>query len=211
MNTSFAFIPAAHYHCLTPLYEVFVRPVMQRVWKRITEEVSARTPQGGSVIDLGCGPGSLLRMLRRRRPDLRLTGTDIDPAMIAIAQHKARDQNIAFAVASIDHQELPDQSCDIAISSMMFHHLPHEVKQGALREVRRILKTGGIFLLCDFSVPDRKRWWLSIKFWQYIEPEIIPQLEGELLTIAKEAGATIETLQTFYSCIALHLLKFPSS
>lgn len=205
-----AFIPAAHYPVLTPLYELLVRPFSGRIWKRIAREASLRSPKEGMVIDLGCGPGTVLRHICRLRPDLHLTGTDIDPAMIHIAQHKTLRKSITFEVTSIEKQPLPDRSCDVAVSSLMFHHLPLATKLAAIAEVKRILKSNGAFLLCDFSVPRRTAWWLSATFWKHIEPEIIPQLEGELFTLAKEAGASIETLQTFYGCISLHLLRFPS-
>lgn len=205
-----AFIPAAHYHFLTPCYEAFVRPYMGRIWKKIVTEAAKRSPKEGSVLDLGCGPGSILRRLRMLRPDLILIGTDIDPAIIRIARRKAKEMSIDYVVATIDEQDLPDRSVDCALSSLMFHHLSPETKQAALREARRILKPGGVFLLCDFSVPSKKHWWLSVEFWKHIEPEIIPQLRGQLFTLAKEAGATIETLHTFYGCVSLHLLKFPN-
>lgn len=209
MQRAATFIPAAHYHFLTPFYEALVRPYVGRIWKKIVAEAARRSPQEGLVTDLGCGPGSVLRRLRMLRPDLVLTGTDIDPAIVCIARKKAKEQGIDFVVAPIDRQDLPASSVDCALSSLMFHHLPLETKRKAFREVQRILKPSGVFLLCDFSVPDRKHWWLSVEFWKHIEPEIIPQLEGELFTLAKEAGATIETLKTFYGCISLHLLRFP--
>lgn len=204
-----AFIPAAHFHALTPLYEALVRPFMGRMWWRIAGEVARRAPQGGSVADLGCGPGSILRRIRRLRPDIALMGTDIDPMMIRIAERRAQGQQITFAIASIEKQPVPDQSVDLAMSTLMFHHLQPETKRAAIREVRRILKPEGIFLLCDFSKPSEKHWFLSLEFWRHIEPEIIPQLEGQLLEIAREAGASIETLWTVYGCIALHRLTFP--
>ncbi len=204
------FIPAAHYHFLTPFYEAFVSPFMGRMWQRIALEAAKRSPQGGSVVDLGCGPGSVLRKLRSLRADLKLTGTDIDPSIINIARKKAKGKGIDFVVAPIDKQDLPDRSIDCAISTLMFHHLPLATKRAAFLEAKRILKPGGTFLLCDFSVPDRKYWWLSIEFWKHLEPEIIPQLEGQLFTMAKEAHATVKTLRTFYGCVALHHLQFPT-
>jgi ubiquinone/menaquinone biosynthesis C-methylase UbiE len=128
--------------------------------------------------------------------------------VIRIARNRAQGKNITFEVASMERQPLQSQSCDVALSALMFHHLPPETKRAALHEVRRILKPNGVFLLCDFSTPVKRYWWLSVEFWQRIEPEVKPQIEGQLFTLAQEANASIETLQTFYGCIALHLLKF---
>ena len=210
-TSSPTFVPAAHYAVLTPLYESLVRPFSGRIWREIAREATGRAPQGGTVVDLGCGPGTVLRFLKELRPDLTLAGTDIDPAMIRIASRKAAHERIDFVVASIERQPREDRSIDLAMSNLMFHHLSLETKRAALREVRRILRPGGAFLLCDFSVPDRKHFWLSVEFWKHIEPEVKPQIEGQLFALAREAGASIETLKTFYGCISLHLLTFPQS
>jgi 2-polyprenyl-3-methyl-5-hydroxy-6-metoxy-1,4-benzoquinol methylase len=47
---------------------------------------ATRLPQQGSVLDLACGPGNVSAFLARERPDLRLQGIDLAPAMVALAQ-----------------------------------------------------------------------------------------------------------------------------
>ncbi len=202
-----AFLPAARFHFLTPLYEFTVKPFMYRTWKRIVEEVSRRAPKDGTVVDLGCGPGSILRMLRAARPDLRLIGVDVDPAIVAIARRRAQHKNIEFHTASIDQTPLPDSNADVVLSTLMFHHLPTPIKKQAFVEVQRILKPKGAFLLCDFSVPQNRAW-LSIRWWKYLEPEIEPQFHGQLLELGKEANAKVDTLFASYGCISLHAFTF---
>ncbi len=204
---SSAFLPAARFHFLTPLYEAAVKPFMYRTWKKIVEEVSRRAPKNGTVIDLGCGPGSVLRMLRVARPDLRLIGVDIDPTIIAIARKRAQNKNIEFHIASIDQTPLTSSSADVVISTLMFHHLPTPTKTNAFNEVRRILKVKGTFLLCDFSIPQHRAW-LSIRWWKYLEPEIEPQFQGQLIELGKQAKAKMDTLFTSYGCISLHAFTF---
>lgn len=176
---------------------------MYSTWKKIVKEVSRRAPQNGTVLDLGCGPGSILRMLRMERPDLELIGVDIDPAIVALAQKKARNKNITFHVASIERTPLKNGSADVVLSSLMFHHLPTPTKAAAFHEAKRLLKPKGAFLLCDFSVPQNRAW-LSIRWWKYLEPEIEPQFRGQLLELGKESGAKVDTLFTSYGCISLH-------
>src|SRR5262249_42006378 len=72
------FLPAAHWHFLTPLYEAIVRPVAAPIWRRLADEVRQRAPRGGEAVDIGCGPGTVLGLVQFQRPDLRLTGLDID-------------------------------------------------------------------------------------------------------------------------------------
>jgi 2-polyprenyl-3-methyl-5-hydroxy-6-metoxy-1,4-benzoquinol methylase len=47
---------------------------------------AARLPQQASVLDVACGPGNVSAFLARERPDLRLQGIDLAPAMVALAQ-----------------------------------------------------------------------------------------------------------------------------
>lgn len=196
------------FHVLTPIYETLVWPFMGRMWKRVAEEVSKRTPQNGSIVDVGCGPGNVLRCIRQLRSDLLLTGIDIDPAIIRIAKKRSQKQGIAYHEASIDNTHLPDASAHVVVSTLVFHHLSTETKIAAFREARRILKPSGVFLLCDFSLPAKERRWLNVRWWKHFEPEIEPQLQGQLLELGKQEHAHTETLFSVYGCISLHAFTF---
>ncbi len=202
------FIPAMRFHFLSPFYEILVWPFMRNMWKRVSEAVSERTSQNGFVVDVGCGPGNVLRRIRQLRPDAYLTGIDIDPAIIRIAEKRSRMQNIAYHVASIDDTHLPNTSADVVLSTLMFHHLSTETKIAAFQEARRILKPSGVFLLCDFSLPTNEHWWLNVRWWKHFEPEIEPQLQGQLIELGKQAHAHRETLFSVYGCISLHAFTF---
>ncbi len=202
------FIPAFHWHALTSSYEALARPFARRIWQRMAAEVIERAPCGGTVIDLGCGPGTVLRLIHDKRPDLKLIGADIDPAIIRIAEKQAGGKNIQFHIASIDEVPFEPQSAEIVISSLVFHHLDEPVKRRAFEQIRRILRPDGIFLLCDFSVPKRP-WLIPIaSAILAIEHEAPKQLRGQLFSLAREASATIETLQTYYGCISMHRVIF---
>lgn len=198
------FLPAAHWHFLTSLYESLARPFARNIWKRMADEVIRQTPQNATVIDLGCGPGTILRLIRLKRSDLELTGADIDPNIISIAKKEAEGMNIQFNVASIDQVPFEKQSADLVVSCLMFHHLDEDVKRRAMMEIRRILKPNGIFLLCDFSVP--KYAWLTpiASLLLRIEHEAPKQLHGQLFELARQANMKIETIATFYGCISIH-------
>lgn len=51
----------------------------------LTAAVAETVPEGGSVLDIGCGNGILLELLASARPDLRLFGIDGDPRMVELA------------------------------------------------------------------------------------------------------------------------------
>ncbi len=204
------FLPAAHYHFLTPAYEVLARPFSGRIWRRVAAEVVWRAPRQASVLDIGCGPGTVLRMIRREREDLTLIGTDIDQRMIAIAKSKAKDRNIIFARAGMHELAFAPASMNMVMSTLVFHHLDLESKRRTLREVRRLLRPGGVFLLTDFSLPIGMSSGMVVRLFQHCEPEAREQLEdGQLLRLSEEAGARVETRWTVYGSISLHVLTFP--
>jgi ubiquinone/menaquinone biosynthesis C-methylase UbiE len=60
---------------------------------------------------------------------------------------------VDFRVASVSELPYPDGYFDLVTSTMMFHHLPVDIKEKALREIHRVLKPEGRFFLCDFMTP----------------------------------------------------------
>ena len=165
-------------------------------------------PQSATVVDLGCGPGTVLRLVRQRRSDLQLKGADIDPDMVAQARSKDTSGTIEFHGASIDALPFDDQCADIVVSSLAFHHLPTETKSVAFKEIRRILKPNGIFFLCDFSLPHHPVFTPMIYFYVKFHATTGAQIRGELLELAAKDHAVVKTLWQLYGCISLHRITF---
>lgn len=112
--------------------------------------------KGEKVLDVGCGTGAISFLAKLAVGETgEVEGIDIAPKMITKAKEKARkaDLKIRFNISSIDDLPYPDECFDVAISSMMFHHLPVDVKMAGLKEVYRALKKEGRFFLSDFCVP----------------------------------------------------------
>jgi ubiquinone/menaquinone biosynthesis C-methylase UbiE len=199
------FLPGASFHFLTPLYELLARPMLGGVWRDVVCDVDKVASSGAAVVDLGCGPATVLRQLGIRRPDLSLTGVDVDEAMLASArQHLPR---ATFVKGSIDAVPIDAKSVDVVISSMVFHHLRHELKRPALQEGQRILKPGGIFLLCDFSVPVNKWGTWLVRWFGKLETGVASQGAGELLEIAAMASMSMAPRWTRLGCITQHEIQ----
>lgn len=93
------------------------------------------------VLDLGCGPGSLVRRLQQI-PGIRLTGVDLSPEMIRYARE--RYPEVTFQVGDTESLGFADGTFDAVLCSGMLHHLPSLAL--ALPEIRRVLKPGGILI-----------------------------------------------------------------
>ncbi len=88
MTKRVEFIPALRFNVLTPLYDYVVRlTTREYVFKRRLLD-AASVESGESVLDVGCGTGTLLREIARREPSASVTGLDADPAILEIANRK---------------------------------------------------------------------------------------------------------------------------
>ncbi len=105
--------------------------------------------QPESVLDVGCGTGKLLRQAGAYWPQARLIGVDPADGMVAMAQRHL--PNATFLKGTAEALALPDASVDLALSTISFHHW-HDQAAG-IREVARVLRPGGYFLLVDMSFP----------------------------------------------------------
>lgn len=91
------------------------------------------------ILDVGCGTGRLLRAASVSWPAARLMGVDPAPRMVAEAQRLA--PNAIFEIATAEALPFPDQSADLVLSSLSFHHWADQNK--GLQEIARVLRPGG--------------------------------------------------------------------
>jgi demethylmenaquinone methyltransferase/2-methoxy-6-polyprenyl-1,4-benzoquinol methylase/phosphoethanolamine N-methyltransferase len=106
------------------------------------------------VLDVGCGTGDLtLAALAYAGPQGEVVGIDASPEMIEVARRKAtrRGALVRFELAAVERIPFPDNYFDVALSSLMLHHLPGRLKQDGLAEVYRVLKPGGRLLVVDMQ------------------------------------------------------------
>ena len=110
------------------------------------------------ILDAGCGTGSLAIELKKLKPKLELYGIDADLNALAIAKEKSKKEMIKIYYKKAFLQEIPfgDNFFDFIYSSLVFHHLSTNTKQEAMKEIHRVLKKRGCFLLADFGKPKNK-------------------------------------------------------
>jgi demethylmenaquinone methyltransferase/2-methoxy-6-polyprenyl-1,4-benzoquinol methylase/phosphoethanolamine N-methyltransferase len=109
---------------------------------------------GERLIDVGCGPGTAALVLAKKAgPEGHVVGIDASTEMIDVARKKARKagSTAQFEIAPIESMPYAESSFDAAISMLMLHHLPAELQDKGLAEVRRVLKPGGRLVILDFS------------------------------------------------------------
>ncbi|MEO8889917.1 MAG: class I SAM-dependent methyltransferase [Coleofasciculaceae cyanobacterium] len=103
------------------------------------------------ILDLGCGTGSTTLKLKQAFPQAQVTGLDLSPYMLVMADHKAKNAqlNIQWRHGNAEATGLPDASFDLVTASLLFHETPPKVSQSILRECFRLLTPGGEVVILD--------------------------------------------------------------
>lgn len=114
-------------------------------------ELLSRIPHDdpGSVVDLGCGPGTLTALLAQRWPAARITGVDDSPEMLEAA--RAGDGRIRWVEADIRRWE-PDSPVDVVFSNAALHWLDDHDR--LFRRLSSLVSPGGAFAV---QMPDNWR------------------------------------------------------
>ena len=115
----------------------------------------------GDILDLGCGPGNALATLGTLLPGVRLTGIDLSPFLLELAQQRLPGRRIDLVHGDIRSLPWGDASFDAVVSHHVLGHLPTSVASAAWREAARVLRPGGRLYLLEHGwhrrLPGRLR------------------------------------------------------
>jgi ubiquinone/menaquinone biosynthesis C-methylase UbiE len=120
----------------------------------------ARIESGESVLDVGCGTGTLAIAAKQQiGPKGSVYGIDASPEMVDRATRKARKAGVEvlFKNAGAEALPFPDAQFDVVLSTVMLHHLPKNGRRQCAAEIRRVLKPGGRVLVVDFGAAPQKK------------------------------------------------------
>lgn len=148
-----SFTPALGYGWLTGFFDLAIRITMpEKEFRRRSVEAVDPQPHE-NILNFGFGTGQNFILAKRCCPEANLWGVEIDPKVKAIAEKKLTKAHVNVELRLYDGKRFPfeDNFFDKAVSSLVFHHLDAETKLSSLREIYRVLKPGGEFLLCDFG------------------------------------------------------------
>lgn len=103
-----------------------------------------------SVLDVGCGTGSLLSEVMKRKK-VAVAGLDISDKMLGIAK-KRLGENADLRNGDSEHLPWKGNSFDIVTCTDSFHHYPNPA--AVLKEMRRVLKLDGKVIIADPWAPS---------------------------------------------------------
>lgn len=145
-----AYSSAAAESYLSEIDDTFVAHARRLVSARIV----AALP--GSALDIGTGPGQIVRKLAVQLPGWHFVGVDRSPNMIReaiAARADALSNRVEFLVADANRLPFPDASFDLVLCNSVLHHLENPPRLFA--EIARVAQPDGAIFLRDLCRPSR--------------------------------------------------------
>lgn len=155
------------FEIIAPKYDRFTRAFsfgLDRRWKAdLIAALAQHVHHDARVVDLACGTGDLTMAMARLAPEGSVVGIDASPTMVACARTASAGQTIRMPPGRVDFQvgdimalDLPDGGADVVTIGYGLRNVPDLA--AALREIRRVLKPGGILGNLDFVLPEAGPW-----------------------------------------------------
>ena len=138
-------------HSTPVLYDRYMGPLLFEPYARhVAERVASLRPK--RVLETAAGTGVATRALLEALPEAQIVATDINPGVVEFAAQRLRSNRVTFQTA--DAQQLPfeDGSFDLVLCLFGVMFFPDKVRANG--EARRVLSTGGHYVLVTFDRLD---------------------------------------------------------
>ena len=140
-------------------------PPFKILYNKVVSQIKKFGPTG-KLADVGCGAGNLILKIAKKIPELDIIGVDIAPEILDYAKNRAiknnLDNKIEFKIGSVEKLPFLDNSIDFIISTFSLHHWDNP--NNAFKELNRVLKKGGTYLIFDFRRDSRKFYYGLFRF-----------------------------------------------
>jgi ubiquinone/menaquinone biosynthesis C-methylase UbiE len=98
---------------------------------------------GKHILELGCGSAMITRDIAEKGENRRITALEVDEIAHADNLQITDLPNVDFMLAGAEDIPLDDETVDVAFMFKSLHHVPVDMMDQAMREIRRVLKPGG--------------------------------------------------------------------
>jgi 2-polyprenyl-3-methyl-5-hydroxy-6-metoxy-1,4-benzoquinol methylase len=182
-------------------------------WRTVDNSAAYLAPHlrpGQTVLDVGCGPGTITVDLARRVAPGAVLGIDLSPAPLDEARALAEAEQVAvsFAVGDVYALDAPDASFDVVHAHQLLQHLTDPV--AALRELARVCRPGGLLAVRDvdyaattwFPADEGLDRWLALYEQVARHNRAEPDAGRRLLSWAHAAGLRDTVTTTTAWCFA---------
>ena len=186
-------------HDLQKSYDRVAQEYVERIFgelehkpldRELLDRFAERVRPLGLACDLGCGPGHVARYLHERGVDV--CGVDLSPGMVE--QARQLNPDIPFKQGDMLALDVEDEAWGSVAAFYSIIHVPRPEVVRALREIKRVLRPGGVLLLAFHlgeEVVHLEEWWnqpVSLDFAFFG----LHEMEGYLQTAGFEIEEAIE-------------------
>jgi SAM-dependent methyltransferase len=180
-------------------------------WRTVENSAAYLVPTlepGLSLLDVGCGPGSITADFAQRLAPGRVVGIDRASSVVEAAAEEHRAPNLSFRTADVYHLGDGDERFDVVHAHQVLQHLADPV--AALAEMRRACRPGGVVAVRDADYAAMT-WWPAppgLDRWLDVYRTVARANGGEpdagrhLLAWARAAGFTDITPSASVWCFA---------
>jgi len=176
------------------LFQGTANATRRQALPQLHEIFAGRDQRRMRLLDVGCGTGRFLDIVKQVWPRLPVVGLDMSEAYVREAKRYLRRwARIDLVVGNGEKIPMPDDSQDAVTSIFLFHELPPKVRRTVFDEFARVLKPGGRLILVDSlqrgDEPDYEGL-LELFPQSFHEPYYASYLEEDFGAIARARGLT---------------------
>ncbi|MGB3476908.1 MAG: methyltransferase domain-containing protein [Mycobacterium sp.] len=189
------FTPALGRLAPARFFDYVVALTRERLWRSLTVMHLAPRPDD-TILDVGCGTGSLALLAARVEPQANIVGLDPDPEILAVARQKDAESESAGQVRWLTGMgddlvaSVEAESMDGVMSSLVLHQCPMDVKRAILASMFTVLRPGGRLVIADFGLQRTPLMRLAFRFVQFADgkTDTQPNADGVLPELISAAG-----------------------
>lgn len=178
------------------MYRAFSYNGTRQMSKQIIEGVSSyvQAPDGGKVLDVGCGSGALSIACAKKNPNAQIIGIDRwGKEYASFSKNLCENNSAAEGVTNTSFQQgdackldFADETFDAVTSNYVYHNIPSKDRQEILLETLRTLKKGGSFAIHDImskaKYGDMESFVKKLKDMGYEEVKLVDTTNGMFMS-----------------------------
>jgi ubiquinone/menaquinone biosynthesis C-methylase UbiE len=104
---------------------------------------------GKHILELGCGSAEITRNIASAGAERKITALEVDEIAHGKNLQISDLPNVSFALAGAQDIPLEDAAVDVVFMFKSLHHVPLDLMAPAMREIRRVLKPGGLAYISE--------------------------------------------------------------